>query len=249
MRKLYSAICVLVPVLVFLLVSVAHAVGILTTKHNLSASGPGPVRAVSETQVCVFCHTPHRSTRTPLWNHNLSSASYVLISSPTMKTVPENPPDGDSRLCLSCHDGTVAIGSVVNLGGVATTISMQGGGSLTPGGMLSSTASGYIGTDLSGHHPVSIEVDNSLINDKGIQCDNSEVSFRLCYPHLPVKLRPTANLYGGGPHTNLGVQCTSCHDAHDDPIPGTTKFLREGTPSDTTDLCIKCHISCSMGCQ
>ena len=58
------------------------------TKHNLSAApdlsatpsgGTVPVRtikATSETQVCVFCHTPHGATTgivAPLWNRTLST--------------------------------------------------------------------------------------------------------------------------------------------------------------------------------
>ncbi|VAX15466.1 Cytochrome c family protein, partial [hydrothermal vent metagenome] len=31
------------------------------TKHNLSVSGPGTVKASTETRVCVFCHTPHQA--------------------------------------------------------------------------------------------------------------------------------------------------------------------------------------------
>lgn len=229
------------------------ASNIAVTKHNLSTSGPGPVKATAETQICIFCHTPHGAVTTPLWNHSMSAASYIVPSATmaqwaTLKSRPQNPPDGDSRLCLSCHDGTVAVGSIVNLGGAVTTISMQGGGYLTAGGALSPSAPSYIGTDLSGHHPVSIEVNNSLINDKTIQCNNFEVSFRVCRPLPPLKLRPTNNLYGAGPHTNLGVQCSSCHDAHDDPIPGASKFLRVGTAADTTPLCTKCHLSCASPC-
>ena len=33
------------------------------TRHNLSATGTGTVKATSETQVCVFCHTPHGATQ------------------------------------------------------------------------------------------------------------------------------------------------------------------------------------------
>ena len=58
------------------------------TKHNLSAAldgsttpsgGTVPVRSVkatSETQVCVVCHTPHGATTgivAPLWNRTLST--------------------------------------------------------------------------------------------------------------------------------------------------------------------------------
>ncbi|MCB1744366.1 MAG: hypothetical protein KDK91_28615, partial [Gammaproteobacteria bacterium] len=30
---------------------------VTNTRHNLSASGPGPVKATQESQICVFCHT------------------------------------------------------------------------------------------------------------------------------------------------------------------------------------------------
>ncbi|MDP3297563.1 MAG: cytochrome c3 family protein [Thermodesulfovibrionia bacterium] len=223
--------------------------GVENTKHNLSTSGPGPIKATIEEQVCIFCHTPHASITIPLWNHTLSQASYILPSKTihewaAMLSIPQNPPDGDSRLCLSCHDGTVAIGSIVNLGGAATTISMQdmGTGYLTPEGMMSERAGGYIGTDLSGHHPVSIEVNDTLINDKNTQCNNNEVSFRICYPQKPVVLRPTDNRYSAGTSTGVGVQCSSCHDAHDNTY---GDFLR--MPED--DLCTKCHVLCSSGCQ
>ncbi|RJQ19727.1 MAG: hypothetical protein C4560_05900 [Nitrospiraceae bacterium] len=228
--------------------------GVETTKHNLSTSGPGPIRATSETRVCVFCHTPHGAAATPLWNHTLSQASYILPSSSidewsTLLSSPQNPPDGDSKLCLSCHDGTVAIGAIVNLGGSATTVSMQdsGTGYLTPGGLLSSSSSGYLGTNLSGDHPVSIEVNPSLISDKDTQCINNDVSFKLCYPQKPVKLTPTGNRYGIGPSTGVGVQCSSCHDAHDGTNP---YFLRvPGSYDDiTTELCTNCHRLCESGC-
>ena len=57
---------------------------IRNTRHNLSASGPGTTRASTETQVCVFCHTPHGATKTddsgaavrsPLWNRRIPAGS------------------------------------------------------------------------------------------------------------------------------------------------------------------------------
>jgi DNA-binding MarR family transcriptional regulator len=39
------------------------------TKHNLSVSGPGPIKSTNEQQVCIFCHTPHNASPIqPLWN-------------------------------------------------------------------------------------------------------------------------------------------------------------------------------------
>ncbi len=53
-----------------------------TTVHNLSASGPGSVKATSETELCIFCHTPHNSNpRAPLWNKSDPGVSYTLYNS------------------------------------------------------------------------------------------------------------------------------------------------------------------------
>src|SRR5580765_584735 len=126
---------------------------ILNSKHNLSVSGPGTVKAATETEVCIFCHTPHRATgEQPLWNHAASSATYTPYSSSTLKAT-VGQPTGASRLCLSCHDGTVALGLVNSRG---TTIAMQGGVTTMPSG------AGNLGTDLSQTHPVSFVYDANL---------------------------------------------------------------------------------------
>src|SRR4051812_26168089 len=68
-----------------LLASPARADTILASKHDLSVAGPGTIKAVSESEVCIFCHTPHRAGQTPLWNHTLSAATYIPYSSSTTK--------------------------------------------------------------------------------------------------------------------------------------------------------------------
>jgi len=92
--------------------------------------------------------------------------------------------------------------------------------------------SSNLGTDLSGHHPVSIEVNTLLINDKDAQCNAAAVTWRVCFPQVgqPVQLRPTNNEYGAGMHTRKGVQCTSCHDAHED-TPRATNFSGSTQPT------------------
>ena len=107
------------------LMDVAQA-GIANTKHNLSVAGPGDVKSIDETEICVFCHTPHRAIKNdniPLWNHNLSTTSnYGVYTSPTFdgKTTIQDLGGTDattaavSNLCLSCHDGTIAINALNN---------------------------------------------------------------------------------------------------------------------------------------
>jgi hypothetical protein len=93
----------------------AQVTGIAGTKHNLSATGPGPIKAATQTQICVFCHTPHGANllNPPLWNREFSSANYVPYTSPSIQST-VGQPTSYSKLCLSCHDGTIAIGSVRN---------------------------------------------------------------------------------------------------------------------------------------
>jgi len=230
-------------------------------KHNLSAAsgyvGSPDLRAQSETQICIFCHTPHTSlTDGPLWNHKLSSATYTVsrrgVDSATQLSAPLNPPDGSSKLCLSCHDGTVPLGSVQD-----NIIQMKtvGFGPLT--------GSTVIGTDLRVHHLVSIQYNGSgagtLVADKQAQCGT--VSWKLAAPPGYPYLQKTHSIYVPGCADPLGckdpanwydgVQCTSCHDPHNDPTPGTTKFLRDTSvqggpwPWNNYDaLCQHCHISC-----
>ncbi len=115
-------------------------------KHNLSSSGPGPVKTTATTEVCIFCHAPHNSSPSaPLWNQTLSGVTYTPYTSTTMAASP-SVPTGSSKLCLSCHDGTVAIGSTISRG----QLSMSG----VVGGTL--TGASNLGTNLSNSHPFSI---------------------------------------------------------------------------------------------
>jgi len=58
---------------------------------------------------CSFCHTPHGALPgTPLWSHKLSTAVYKIYESSSLKAK-VGQPTGSSKLCLSCHDGTVAL--------------------------------------------------------------------------------------------------------------------------------------------
>jgi hypothetical protein len=150
-------------VMAFLLLALAAVAqqnpnSIIYSKHNLSVSGPGTLRSATEREVCIFCHAPHNATGDgPLWNHALSAASYTPYSSSTLKAV-VGQPTGASKLCLSCHDGTVALGMV---GSRPAPITMKSGAAA-----LSSGRS-YIGTDLSAHHPVSFDYRTSFAGANG----------------------------------------------------------------------------------
>lgn len=192
---------------------------IRTTKHNLSVSGPGTVRAASESQICVFCHAPHNSrTQAPLWNRNDSGGTYVMYWSPTMDAyasagaAPQ--PNGNSKLCLSCHDGTLALGATVASG----NIPMSGGITTLPVGAT------YFGLDLSGHHPISFVLSNALVATNNAKGD------------MPLRTAAQVRAAGIAQLDSVDrVQCTSCHDSHSDRF---GKFLRSAS---TDALCQSCH--------
>ena len=76
------------------------------TVHNLNQSG----FTVPNAEVCRPCHAPHNTKALEvgaLWNHDLSGGGWGLYADADANSVFS----GASRLCLSCHDGTVALDS------------------------------------------------------------------------------------------------------------------------------------------
>ena len=145
--------------------AVAQVTGIRNTKHNLSAASGNPVRATTESQVCVYCHTPHSArVDAPLWNRSSPTSNYVPYTSPSLQALPQQP-NGFSKLCLSCHDGSIAIGSVLNPPNpsVSTTIAMTGTGA---GGMMPAGRT-LLGANLTNDHPVSFVYDDITASDDG----------------------------------------------------------------------------------
>ena len=208
-----AGILALLTLLTLLTMAVAPGyAGISTTKHNLSVNGPGTVKATGEAEICVFCHAPHNAAPSgPLWNRNASTATYTPYTSSTRKSV-AGQPNGASLLCLSCHDGTVALGQVLNR---ATAITMAGGVTTLPGGNT------LLGTDLSDDHPVSFVYDAALVTARG----------ELAAPTTLVKPSPVRLDSGSR------LQCTACHDPHDDT---NTKFLVVANTASA--LCNTCHL-------
>ena len=196
---------------------------VANTLHNLSVSGPGEVRSLSETEVCKFCHIPHDAVVPhPLWGHALSNAEYRVpdITSPSGGTRPAPQPNGASRLCLSCHDGTVALGDV---GG--GPIAMAGAQRLTPG------RPGYIGTDLSGSHPISFVVPDA--SGSSGPSDGRDMGLR---PLSSITSDPDVRLDAQG-----RMQCTTCHDPHSDRYYEKGKVPHFWVKPTVQEVCITCH--------
>jgi len=200
----------LILVLVFVSFSILYSQQyVKDTKHNLSSGAiSNPIRASSENEICIFCHTPHSSPKAPLWNRNDPGNSYTLYNSSTIQATPGQP-DGNSVLCLSCHDGTIALGNVSSR---STDIAFINSITTMPAGNTN------LSTDLSDDHPISFVYDASLATSDGELKSPSSITSPV---HLDV---------------NSKMQCTSCHDPHNDSNSG---FLL--TTSENSNLCLACH--------
>ena len=159
--------------------------GVENTLHNLSTSGPGSIKSGVVTQVCVFCHTPHNSSpRAPLWNRRDSGSTYIEYGSSTLDALPGQP-TGKSRLCLACHDGTVALGALLK---------PPAGNYIPLNVKIPKRSTANLGTDLRDDHPISFVFDSALAGQDG-------------QLHQPRTI--------GLPLQNGELQCTTCHDPHD----------------------------------
>lgn len=208
----------------FILAGPVYA-GVSLTKHNLSSGSSNDIKSSDNPEICIFCHTPHdaiKNDNIPLWNHTLSSTTaYGVYASPTFDATDaadvgvSDPANAVvTNLCLSCHDGTVAINSLNNASNINPTTTMIG---LDTDGTLPAISSN-LGVELTNDHPVNFTYDANLVTADGGLND-------------PATLSTGARLFNGK------VQCASCHDPHTSDTEGA--FLRASMTGSA--LCLECH--------
>ena len=245
------------------------------TRHNLSKNAPttNTTKSTIEDQVCVFCHTPHAATAgvNPLWNRSVtSSATYTKYTSNSLDATAvrdalNGTTSGSSLLCLSCHDGQIALGNVnVNTGrtGSAAQISVNGSTATTmPTG--SGATTGYtrqLGTNLANDHPISITYDDGLAGVDGelqrlTTTAPKQRDTHSTYNGTLIGIRdastgykPTLPLQATGTSNAGQVQCSTCHDPHIT----EERFLRLNRtqknaapsgdfPASDDIICLACH--------
>lgn len=187
------------------------------TAHDFSSETWAP----AENKICAVCHTTHNATSVataPLWDHEVTAVSgYTTYTSATFDphggtTIGD--PGASSKLCLSCHDGTVAL---ENFGGVT------GGTNFIS---LGNRIGGATGGDMSKEHPISFDYTTALAGlDGGL--------------HDPATTNVPA-LGGSISNTMLfanKMECASCHDVHNKyNVPSLLKLSNTNS-----QLCLTCH--------
>ncbi len=200
----------------------------------------------SDGEICKPCHTPHNAIAADLtgrlWNHELSTATYTLHGNTVLQpngskidlgttTGGQDKMDGLSRLCLSCHDGTVALDS---FGGRTGSQKLQNPDA--QGGF-------NLGTNLNNDHPVGLSTQYdemkaysghyayqplATVTAGGLRLVDTGVA-------LPAYVDRTGTTVT---KTRMVVGCTTCHDVHNGA--GFESGLLRGTNS-ASKLCLSCH--------
>lgn len=172
-------------------------------------------------RLCTTCHSPH-NTGSPqlLWNHTLSSNALTFGSNAATlagTALPTNIKDwrGTTKNCLSCHDGSVAVGDLIHGTDWGTNKITDPEKIIAPSG------------NLSGNHPVALPypyITNAVYNAITSKANPST------YVSAPTDVKIYEFTAG-----EKGVECGSCHEVHRQNTSGP--LLRRGS----TNLCLRCH--------
>ena len=179
--------------------------------HDFGPGSKSPLIG-SRPDACAYCHAPHSGLNTGLWNQKLTTQTYATYTSTTQKNNNVQPVLGAvSNQCLSCHDGTVAVGATAAYGQVTTR------GSMYPADVF--------GSNLQSSHPFSLALPIK---------DNIDLVASLAANGTTADITGAVKLIKGN------VECTSCHNPHvqaKDPI--SQNFLvKDGSSG---QLCLACH--------
>ena len=190
--------------------------------------------------LCNYCHIAHKVAASTypanigplLWNHSLSSVSaYGVYTSDIFQTYNTDIADlgplntgayNTSNMCLSCHDGTVAIASFYDY---SDAQALNGKTYGLNGGQVLTMPTDATVKDLTNTHPVNFTYYNApWIAQAGVRA--------------PAALWSVDGA-GSVPLENGKVQCWTCHDAHN----GASPIFEQNFPTQSTGtFCTYCHL-------
>lgn len=229
----------------------APGTGIAGTSHDFSDESANTVTV----GLCTFCHTPHKAIQTRLlWNHTLSTNTFSWDVTTTTGGTPypqiATSWQGPSKFCLSCHDGSVAIGDVAwfraasRTGANRINADQHDGGPTDPHQIAQ-------GASMAGNHPVAhpfpfngvASTYNGVTTGaaallSGWKTDPADLGIRLF-------TQSGTNVSAGTAVGSTGIECSSCHDPHNGTAVQDVFFLRGRIDGNVTGasgyICLKCH--------
>lgn len=225
--------------------------GLAGTDHDFTGrASTGNGTAIG---LCSFCHTPHKAKSTLLlWNHTLSANTFqwdvaATTSGTKLPGFTGNAYNGPSAKCLSCHDGSVAIGDVGWFDEKAQVLN-----TFQIGKDNDTTKQVGKGGNLGGTHPVAIPY--PLMGSPGVYNGSTTGAQLASDDFVADPSQNNIRLYsdvGGGAIVgkaqvgSSGIECSSCHDPHNKAATDD-KFLRGKMAGNTAGgadgyICLACH--------
>lgn len=234
----------------------APGAGFRNSPHDFSGRSAGTNQRSGgsvKTGECSFCHTPHKAQATRLlWNHTLSTNTFnwsdatATVGGTPLPTINTNW-SGPTRFCLSCHDGSVAIGDIAWF----NRASWSGGSALdgtkhTSGQFNIASVTG----DMKGNHPVAhpypFQRQPNQYNGVTTGAGTYLPDFNPDPTPLGIRLfSDSTGIVTGSPVAGkTGIECTSCHGVHNEAGLVQDEPLLRGTKGGSNDpnyICMKCH--------
>jgi len=223
------------------------------TKYGTLAGGDPEAQ---QGRVCAYCHTPHHAITEgndylPLWSHTVTSTTFTPYATSTIDAAidPSTMMEGPSKLCMSCHDGSVA---------VDTHYAFSGSKTLTQDDNMFATPSVGKGSALNNDHPIGFVYDG-ILNANGVatgptigepelasHTDGKDAYIRnSAATYAGSALKISDRLYASPSQGGKGVMtCATCHDVHNkinQDEAGATNYLLLAS-NNGSQLCLTCHI-------
>lgn len=172
-------------------------------------------------EICKPCHTPHNANTEIgfLWAKDLSSQVYTLYDGSPSSPGGADELDQFSRMCLSCHDGTIALNDFHNGGG--------------PPVFISPDRNVALNGDLSDDHPIGSIAEYPVAGNSELNAPSLSESGQWGFGGGFVPEVPLFEFDG-----EQIVSCASCHTPH--AVAGVDNLLRKSNAG--SDLCLTCHI-------
>ncbi|MBI3375182.1 MAG: hypothetical protein HY017_25970 [Betaproteobacteria bacterium] len=251
------AVLVLSPVVSFAAPGDAGT-GIAATAHDFTSNGVNGSTAVG---LCTYCHTPHKAiTSQLLWNHTLSTNTFSwdvakTTAGTTFPSFVGNTYKGPTAKCLSCHDGSVAIGDIAwfkeGSHGGSDQLSTKTMNDVDPNFVVGAT--GGVGGAMKGNHPVAMPYPfgNAASTYNGTTTGSLAVLTE--WQADPTSLASanirlfnddgTGGISAGPVAAKTGIECSTCHDPHNKAAVDDLFLRGKITGSAQSDgyLCLQCH--------
>jgi len=239
--------------------------GLAGSAHDFTASsaasgGSALADGAHGGSLCTYCHTPQAGSGARLlWNHRLSKNEFRWDASSTSAGTPlpgfsGTTYKGASAKCLSCHDGSVAVGDIG-----PDSVGPAGAAPVAAGPITNANSVIGAAGNLSGNHPIAVPYPmgrlpntyNGVTNGGGrmLFAANEWQSNPLESAAAHVRLYRDDGagnidtLPAGALTTNAGIECSSCHDPHNRAAVDVM-FLRgkrAGRSQADGYLCLQCH--------